>query len=152
MTFGRPTVTSNLSANGLLPRSYSGADQSLEQPKLEFITQSFKLSLILGNILSQVYQPWRNRHPTQRASCGTRGGGGVGGLSFDAIVELDSKLTDFEDSVPPLLSWGPESDASVLDGASSPDDLRILATQKHVLHARYMPPSCIIDIRRETGN
>ncbi|KAJ0300685.1 hypothetical protein COL516b_008256 [Colletotrichum fioriniae] len=122
----------------VLDTSYSGADQSLEQPKLEFITQSFKLSLILGNILSQVYQPWRNRHPTQRASCGTRGGGGVGGLSFDAIVELDSKLTDFEDSVPPLLSWGPESDASVLDGASSPDDLRILATQKHVLHARFL--------------
>ncbi|KAK1639089.1 fungal-specific transcription factor domain-containing protein [Colletotrichum phormii] len=109
MTFGRPTVTSNLSANELRSRSHSAADQRIEQPKLEFITQSFKLSLILENILSQVYQPWRNRHPTQRASCGTRGGGGEGGgLSFDAIVELDSKLTDFEDSVPPLLSWGAE--------------------------------------------
>ncbi|KAK1503296.1 fungal specific transcription factor domain-containing protein [Colletotrichum tamarilloi] len=141
MTFGRPTVTSNLSANELLSRSHSGADQSLEQPKLEFITQSFKLSLILENILSQVYQAWRNRYPAQRASCGTRGGGGgggIGGLSFDAIVELDSKLTDFEDLVPPLLSWGGESEASVLDGVSSPDDLRILATQKHVLHARFL--------------
>ncbi|KXH44980.1 fungal specific transcription factor domain-containing protein [Colletotrichum salicis] len=140
MTFGRPTVTSNLSANELLSRSHSAPDQRLEQPKLEFITQSFKLSLILENILSQVYQPWRNQHPSQRASCGTRGGGGGGGgggLSFDAIVELDSKLTDFEDSVPPLLSWGAES-ASVLDGVSSPDDLRILATQKHVLHARFL--------------
>ncbi|UQC80587.1 fungal specific transcription factor domain-containing protein [Colletotrichum lupini] len=141
MTFGRPTVTSNLSANELLSRSHSGAGQSLEQPKLEFITQSFKLSLILENILSQVYQAWRNRYPAQRASCGTRGGGGgggIGGLSFDAIVELDSKLTDFEDLVPPLLSWGGESEASVLDGVSSPDDLRILATQKHVLHARFL--------------
>ncbi|KAK7436231.1 fungal specific transcription factor domain-containing protein [Colletotrichum acutatum] len=127
----------------ILDTPHTGADHNLEQPKLEFITQSFKLSLILENILSQVYQPWRNRHPAQRASCSTRGGGRGGGgggdirgLSFDAIVELDSKLTEFEDSVPPLLSWGGESEASMLDGVLSLDDLRILATQKHVLHAR----------------
>ncbi|OHE97852.1 fungal specific transcription factor domain-containing protein [Colletotrichum orchidophilum] len=147
MTFGRPTVTSCLSANDLLSRSHSAADPSLERPKLEFITQSFRLSLILENILSQVYQPWRNRHPMQKASCGVRGGGGGGGvgvgvggqvLGFDAIVELDTKLTDFEDSVPPFLSWGDDT-VSRLDGAvSDPDNLRILASQKHALHARFL--------------
>ncbi|OHW95624.1 fungal specific transcription factor domain-containing protein [Colletotrichum incanum] len=128
MTFGRPTVAACLSDNDLLPRPQSMTETDSEKVRLQFNSQSFKLSLILEDILWKMYQPWKNRHQDERL----RGSRADGTPSLDSIVELDSQLDDFERSVPHFLSWYSTSPSNSV----AAEDQQTIAIQRNVLRAR----------------
>ncbi|KAK1987949.1 fungal-specific transcription factor domain-containing protein [Colletotrichum cereale] len=130
MTYGRPTVAACLAVNDLLPRPQSMTETDAEKVRLQFNSQSFKLSLVLEDILWKVYQPWRSRHQDERL----RGSRADGMPSLDTIVELDTQLDDFERAVPRFLSWHSASPSEGL----TPEDPKTIAIQKHVLQARFL--------------
>ncbi|KAK2032630.1 fungal-specific transcription factor domain-containing protein [Colletotrichum zoysiae] len=137
MTYGRPTVAACLAVNDLLPRPQSMSETDAEKVRLQFNSQSFKLSLVLEDILCKIYQPWRNRHQNERLrSSGAAAAAAADGMpSLDTIVELDTQLDEFERAVPRFLSW---QSASPSEGLLAPEDPKTIAIQKHVLQARFL--------------
>ncbi|WDK13770.1 fungal specific transcription factor domain-containing protein [Colletotrichum graminicola] len=134
MTYGRPTVAACLVVNDLLPRPQSMTETDAEKVRLQFNSQSFKLSLVLKDILCKIHQPWRSRHQNERLR--SPGSAAADGMpSLDAIVELDTRLDDFERAVPRFLSW---QSASPSEGLLAPEDPKTIAIQKHVLQARFL--------------
>ncbi|KAK1997532.1 fungal-specific transcription factor domain-containing protein [Colletotrichum falcatum] len=136
MTYGRPTVAACLAVNDLMPRPQSMPETDAEKVRLQFNSQSFKLSLVLEDILCKIYQPWRSRHQDQRPrSPRAAAAAAADGMpSLDTIVELDTQLDDFERAVPRFLSW---QSAWPSDG-QVPEDPQTIAIQKHVLQARFL--------------
>ncbi|KAK2009929.1 fungal-specific transcription factor domain-containing protein [Colletotrichum eremochloae] len=132
MTYGRPTVAACLVVNDLLPRPQSMTETDAEKVRLQFNSQSFKLSLVLEDILCKIYQPWRSRLRDDRIR--STGAAADGMPSLDTIVELDAQLDDFERAVPRFLSW---QSASPLERLVT-EDPKTIAIQKHVLQARFL--------------
>lgn len=129
MTFGRPNMTTILSAS---PRTSNEADLGPNfdtDLKLRFLTENVRLGKVLEGILSKIYQPWLKRSSMSGAPTTS-----VPDIhhSMDNIVELHMQLTRFEKSLPLHLSW--ESPTSL--DLFSQEDRQILETQKTVLHAR----------------
>ncbi|KAJ0163186.1 Baeyer-Villiger monooxygenase, partial [Colletotrichum tanaceti] len=141
MTFGRPTAAACFFADDPLPQPQSTtAETDSEKARLQFSSQSLELSLILDDILWRMYQPWK----TRRHDATLRGPRADGTPSLDAIVELDSRLDDFERSVPHFLSWLSPSSSSSSSLLSSEgegiaaEDQQTIAIQKNVLYARFL--------------
>lgn len=131
MTFGRPTMASSLS---ILPETLditapSGANIDHEQLRLLFHRESLRLGVILEGMLQKIYQPWLNRDTSTDDS-------GPTGLnihhSLDAVIELQTQLSSFEQTVTPCLSWISPTISSVMDI----EDQSLLEMQRNVLHAR----------------
>lgn len=137
MTYGRPTMTAHVpDLPPLTSEELSGAQEPhqnqpatrVEPSKLCFYVEFVRQCRILGEILSNVYQP-----PT--------GGFSATPLSswdehkshgMDAILELDAKLSKYEAALPPAMSWTSPSDINDLD-----DELRpVIVTQRTVLRGR----------------
>lgn len=128
MTFGRPTTAACFFADDPLSQLQSVTETDFEKVRLQFSSQSLKLSLLLDDILWRMYQPWKNRHRDERL----RGSRADETASLDAIVELDAQLDDFERSVPYFLSW---LSSSPSEGIAA-EDQQTIAIQKNVLYAR----------------
>jgi hypothetical protein len=132
MTFGRPTMITNLSTL-VVPESMAFDVHSVEstaQTKLQFQNESVRLSIILDSMLSKVYKPWQCRVPDDGQSLISHMDTAC--QSMDIFVELHRRLQTFELSVPSSLSWNkPLTMESIL-----PEDAKILAIQRNVLHAR----------------
>jgi hypothetical protein len=139
MTYGRPTMTAHLPDLPPLTSQELGGVQEPLQPqpsarnepsKLCFYVEYVRQCRILGEILSNVYQPSAGGFPsTPLPSWDEHKSHGM-----DAILELDAKLSKYEAALPPTMSWTSPSDISGLD-----DELRtIIATQRTVLRGRYV--------------
>ncbi|KAI1047479.1 hypothetical protein LB505_009938 [Fusarium chuoi] len=134
MTFGRPTMITNLSALAV-PESMIYDVQSAEgiaQTKLHFQNESVRLSIILDSILSDVYKPWQCRvlDDGQNSVSHTN----TACQSIDIFVELHRRLQAFESSVSSSISWT----KPITMESISPEDAKILAIQRNVLHARFI--------------
>lgn len=140
MTYGRPTMTTQISS---LPLP-SGLEESLKAsarvhqqgtqqilPRFHFYVESIRLCGILEEILSKMYQPWLNRDGAGSSETSTNPNAFN---SLDTIVGLHTKLTTFEASLPPVLSWT----KTEFNGDLSPEDESLLEVQKTVLFARYV--------------
>jgi hypothetical protein len=138
MTYGRPTMTAHLP--DLPVPSTAGFAESLRtcQPqagvgeppsKLCYYVEYIRQCRILGEILSNVYQP----------SAGTPASGpqpwpDQKPHGMDAILELDAKLSRYEAALPPIMSWTSPCDISNLD-----DDRRsVITAQRTVLRGRQV--------------
>lgn len=140
MTYGRPTMTGHVPYLPL-PETGELADREVSlQPraasedgpsKMCFYVEFIRQCRILGEILSNVYQPST--------------GGSVNAQSYlwsdhkthgmDAILELDAKLSRYESAVRPAMSWRSPCDISGLDE----ERRNIIVTQRTVLHGRWAP-------------
>ncbi|EXK25527.1 hypothetical protein FOXG_11942 [Fusarium oxysporum f. sp. lycopersici 4287] len=134
MTFGRPTMITNLSALAV-PESMTFDVQSVEgiaKTKLHFQNESVRLSIILDSMLSKVYKPWQCRVPDDGQNLMSHTNTAC--QSMDIFVELHRRLQAFESSVPSSLSWT----KPITMESISPEDDKILAIQRNVLHARFI--------------
>ncbi|KAI5463055.1 fungal-specific transcription factor domain-containing protein [Mariannaea sp. PMI_226] len=134
MTFGRPTMITNLSSLSV-PTSMDFNTQSAEgnqQIKLQFQLESVRLNVILDSILAKVYRPWQCRLSFDEQSLNSRAD--TAWQSMDAFVELHRRLQAFEASVPRFLSWK----QTLITESMSSEDVKILAIQRNVLHARFI--------------
>jgi hypothetical protein len=100
----------------------------LTPTRSQFFVEMIRMSKILEQIISRVYQPWRT-------------GGHVGGehsppFSLETVNELDAQLSQFEKAVPWPLNWA--TGAGVEMSGLSPDMGPLLRMQKNVLRARYV--------------
>jgi len=143
MTYGRPTMTAHL--HGLnLPSTLELDDEEEEQEqeqgetngrslgqeipsKICFYVEYIRQCRILGEILNSIYHS------------SSHGGPNPGDDSFrshglDAILELDAKLSRYEDELNPIMSWRTPSDISGL----SEGRRNIIVTQRAVLHGSFL--------------
>ncbi|KAH6847611.1 fungal-specific transcription factor domain-containing protein [Chaetomium sp. MPI-CAGE-AT-0009] len=138
MTYGRPTMTAHL-PDLPLP-STVGFGESLETPqsqaaggeipsKMCYYVEYIRQCRILGEILSNVYQPST--------------GGPAGGPpswpdpkphGMDAILELDAKLSRYEAALPPIMSWTSPCDISGLEE----ERRSIITAQRTVLRGSFL--------------
>ncbi|KAH6623284.1 fungal-specific transcription factor domain-containing protein [Chaetomium tenue] len=138
MTYGRPTMTAHLP--DLPVPSTAGFAESLTpaQPqagggevpsKLSYYVEYIRQCRILGEILSNVYQP----------SAGTPASGpqpwpDQKPHGMDAILELDAKLSRYEAALPPIMSWMSPCDISNLDE----DRRSVITAQRTVLRGSFL--------------
>jgi hypothetical protein len=124
MTFGRPSITGGLSAsqiNDTATLDLAVASKP-EELKVAFLSACARLSLVLNQILSQVYPPSPRRAPS--------GGISPCPIRRETIAELEKQLVVFENSLPSPLSWN-------IARSGGPEETdRILLMQRNVLHAR----------------
>lgn len=132
MTFGRPTMISNISTLDLPERVIWNFENSgdMEQIKLQFQIETVRLGIILDSLLSKVYKPWQGRPPPDDQ--GTRSHRAINNRSMDVFAELQERLRDFELSLPTFLSWNEPLAIETI----GPCEAAILATQRNVLQAR----------------
>ncbi|KAF9777967.1 hypothetical protein IL306_004297 [Fusarium sp. DS 682] len=134
MTFGRPTIITYLSTlvvPGTMNFGVQGVEDT-EQIKLQFQHESVRLSIILDSMLSKVYRPWQCKISDDGQSLVSHTDTAC--QSMDIFVELHGRLQTFELNVPNSLSWNkPLAMESIL-----PEDAKILAIQRNVLHARFI--------------
>jgi hypothetical protein len=123
MTFGRPNITGGLSGEHLTETTTLDivVRDDREKLKVAFLAPCARLSLVLNQILSQVYPPSPRRS----------GNGSSSPTSRETIASLEKQLDAFEESLPPCLSWKVSG-----TGAQPADKDRILLMQSNVLHAR----------------
>ena len=141
MTYGRPSMTSHLAPSPMpLPIPDSELEDLREGPEegsshaishMTFYVATIELYKILENILSDIYNAWRSR--TSKDGSALYWDVKQGGL--DIIIEIDSKLSAFEANLTPILNWTSPVSLEGIDGV----DTLILARQRNVLHARYLP-------------
>lgn len=142
MTLGRPSMTSHLPTIPL-PSTLSDHDlingRSFDRQSVNahshvvFYVCTIELYKILDDIMSEVYMAWRN---------GTGGNASITGgrakqAGLDVIIDIDSKLCNYETSLPAFLSW--------TGGRQVPEGLNEMETamyecQTNVLHARLVVP------------
>lgn len=131
MTFGRPTLITNLSTLSLARSVDDGtiSTHDVERMKLQFHQESIYLSVVLESILSKIYQPWlsRNSAGDEPPPTGTNIDN-----NLETIMELDAQLASFEQSVPFFLSWK----APGLLSQVSLENQAVFDVQRNVLHAR----------------
>lgn len=135
MTFGRPSMTSHLPP---VPLPSAISDSELLNPNghsdgnghsyMTFYVSTIKLYNILESILSDIYNAWQSRSNKSASELywDMRQGG------LDIIIELDSKLSVFESSLPPILNWSGRHHSNDTDDAN----MLIFDRQRNVLHAR----------------
>lgn len=137
MTYGRPSMTSNISPVPLPEmRPSSKAEDPCElsgQPcdhKLGYMTfyvSTIQLYKILESILSDIYNAWQSRS-NQHRSMSLRG---IRHSSLDMIMELDDKLCAYEANIPSVLSW---TNTQPLNAESRQQS--VFDRQRNVLRAR----------------
>jgi len=142
MTYGRPTMTAHL-PNVPLPSGmdfdeYPIVPESDTAPeskpsRLSFFIQFIRQCGMLGEILSNVYQPSTGVAANGLASASSSWGQHIKNHGMDAILELDAKLLRFESSLPPIMSWKTPCE---IDGFGE-DQKPIIVAQRTVLHGRY---------------
>ncbi|KAK3391371.1 fungal-specific transcription factor domain-containing protein [Sordaria brevicollis] len=139
MTYGRPTMTAHLDTLALpsLAELDEGELDCQSSPsstnvpsKMYFYLEHIQQCHILGEILSSIYQSslGRTAELQDPPNCDQATHG------LDAILELDEKLSRYERSVNPIMSW------------TSPTDLRavelerrqVIITQRTVLHGNFL--------------
>lgn len=127
MTFGRPTLITNLSTLSLARSTHDDTISShdVERMKFQFHQESIYLSVVLESILSKIYQPWLSRNEPPPAGSNVDN-------NLETIMELDAQLASFEQSVPSFLSWK----AHVALDQVSLEDQAVFDLQRNVLHAR----------------
>ena len=128
MTLGRPTMTSSLLRSVPLPSPVEegscATDPSLHPTsdttpsRLQFYVEHLRLCQNLGDILSRVYQS----------------GGDKRRSSLDTVLELDSQLLEYEQSLGPFLSWTKPCSLELFDGGLR----HTIEIQRTVLHGRYV--------------
>lgn len=138
MTYGRPTMTAHLPdlpfpsivefGEATVEASQPGAAPQDGVPsKMCFYVEHIRQCRILGEILSNVYQP---------SACGTASGPpswfDQKSRGMDAILELDAKLSRYERELPPIMSWTSPCDISGLDK----DRQLVISVQRTVLRGR----------------
>ncbi|KAF5569932.1 transcription activator acu-15 [Fusarium pseudoanthophilum] len=133
MTFGRPTMITNISTLSLPERTVSDLQntENHEDVKLQFQIESVRLSIILDSMLSKVYRPWQCKlpHDDQSAVSHTD----ISSQSMDVFAELQGKLRVFELGLPKFLSWH----ESMARETIPPHEVTILAIQRNVLQSRF---------------
>ncbi|KAM0081913.1 hypothetical protein ACKRZS_005938 [Fusarium odoratissimum] len=134
MTFGRPTMITNISTLVLPERIVHSfqATEDIEQVKLQFQTESVRLSIILDCMLSKVYRPWQCKlsHDDQGAVSHTD----ISSQSMDVFAEIQGKLRVFELGLPSFLSWHEPMARETIP----PHEAMILAIQRNVLQSRCL--------------
>ncbi|KAF4500016.1 transcription activator acu-15 [Fusarium agapanthi] len=133
MTFGRPTMITNISTLSLPESTVSNLEntEDYEQVKLQFQIETVRLSIILDSMLSKVYRPWQCKlpHDDQVGVPHTE----VSSQSMDVFAELQGKLRVFELGLPSFLSWHePMAGDSI-----PPHEATVLAIQRNVLQSRF---------------
>ncbi|KAK3306082.1 fungal-specific transcription factor domain-containing protein [Chaetomium strumarium] len=139
MMYGRPTMTAHLPDLPLPATLEYETDQETFQPqasdgnepsKMCFYTEYIRLVRILGEILSNVYQPSAggaiNGPPSSWDEHKSHG--------MDAILELDEKLLRYETALPPTVSWRSPCD---MNGVSEERRL-VIITQRTVLRGSFL--------------
>jgi hypothetical protein len=125
MTYGRPSMTSHLPSVPL-PGTEEEEHSSETPSPMVFYIATIELYSILDSILSDIYRAWRGRSSPGSRRHTTKHGG------LDVIMELEEKLFEYENSLPPFLNWN-----RPLDQATNPEQTT-LHRQRNVLHARYL--------------
>ncbi|KAK4235885.1 fungal-specific transcription factor domain-containing protein [Achaetomium macrosporum] len=139
MMYGRPTMTAHLPDLPLPATLEFDDDQETSQrqaadrnqpSKMCFYAEYIRLCRILGEILSNVYQP--------------SAGGAINGPSsswdehkshgMDAILELDAKLLRYETALPPTMSWKSPCDMNGIDEERK----LVVITQRTVLRGSFL--------------
>ena len=135
MTLGRPTLSS-IKSTAILPGTLdeeisspgndpTSSDVAVAPSTAAFFTQTTKLYKILDNILSKVYDPWKETEA---------GGPNDANESLDdspqlaCIITLDAQLDNFETTVPEILQWRSHDEEG--------DENGILQRQRNVLRTR----------------
>lgn len=128
MTLGRPSITTGQSD---IPLPMAANDDPLPSvpsqnnaPCTSFFVQAINLNKILADILTDIYKPWS--HLGGRNQIGQL----LKNNSFDIIINLDNKLSDFKCQVPEQLYWGRRDRERQLT--------EISLRQSNVLHARLV--------------
>ncbi|KAH7210604.1 fungal-specific transcription factor domain-containing protein [Fusarium oxysporum] len=133
MTFGRPTMITNISTLVLPERAVHNFQntEDIEQVKLKFQIETVRLSIILDSMLSKVYRPWQCKlpHDDQGAVSHTD----INSQSMDVFAELQGKLRVFELGLPSFLSWH----EPIARETIPPHEAMILAIQRNVLQSRF---------------
>ncbi|KAF5241850.1 hypothetical protein FANTH_8966 [Fusarium anthophilum] len=133
MTFGRPTMITNISTLVLPERTVHNfqSTEDIEQAKLEFQIETVRLSIILDSMLSKVYRSWQCKlpHHDQGAVSHTD----INSQSMDVFAELQGKLRAFELGLPSFLSWH----EPIARETIPPHEAMILAIQRNVLQSRF---------------
>lgn len=138
MTYGRPTTTAHLPVLSL-PSAEEFDDEARPSPgaqptshpvpsKMCFYIENIRQCRILGEILSSVYEPSHGGTPAaSSSSCDDHRSHGM-----DAILELDAKLSRYENAVDPVMSWKSPCDISGL----AEERRLVIVTQRTVLRGR----------------
>ncbi|KAF5975146.1 transcription activator acu-15 [Fusarium coicis] len=133
MTFGRPTMITNISALSLPDSTVSNlqSTENHEDVKLQFQIESVRLSIILDSMLSKVYRPWQCKlpHDDQGAVSPTD----ISSQSMDVFAELQGKLRVFELGLPKFLSWHEPMARETIPS----HEATVLAIQRNVLQSRF---------------
>ncbi|RKL04473.1 hypothetical protein BFJ68_g11075 [Fusarium oxysporum] len=133
MTFGRPTMITNISTLVLPERTVHNFQntEDIEQVKLQFQIETVRLSIILDSMLSKVYRPWQCKLPHD--DHGAVSHTDINGQSMDVFAELQGKLRVFELGLPSFLSWH----EPIARETIPPHEFTVLAIQRNVLQSRF---------------
>lgn len=146
MTYGRPTMTAHLDTlvlpslaeldEGELDHHSSPSSASVPS-KMYFYLEHIQQCHILGEILSSIYQSSLGRTTDlQDPSSSDQATHGL-----DAILELDEKLSRYERSVNPIMSWASPTDLRAVEV----ERRQVIVTQRTVLHGKYVSSfSCCV--------
>ncbi|KAJ2902892.1 uncharacterized protein MKZ38_010703 [Zalerion maritima] len=157
MTFGRPTITSHLSMPRHIPlASELEDDDTSPNPRhpptdhnsvslMSFFAEIIRLVRILDEILAKVYHPWLGTSVSNMIGTEFSGplpdqpgvvrpaGGNHRSCNFDIIIDLHARLSDFEMTVSPSLSW-----VALSEGEERKEKSPVLALQKRVLYSLFV--------------
>ena len=134
MTLGRPTLSSRRSTSALpgtleeedpSRAAEHGRDLVIASSTAAFFTQTTKLYMILDNILSQVYDPWKENEVG--VPCDDQGST-ASSSQLSCLVKLDAQLDHFESTIPDILQWHNPVEENANSG--------ILHRQRNVLRTR----------------
>ncbi|KAI1125927.1 fungal-specific transcription factor domain-containing protein [Nemania abortiva] len=135
LTFGRPAMTLHLPEH---PTSNLDAAETKieiqdrpprEDPsRLVFFAEYYRLCRLLREILGQVYQGGHFGQLAEATPVANHS------ENFTAIFQLDHKLLQYEESLPPMLSWRRPMDLEKVSESRQ----STIQTQRRVLHGRFL--------------
>jgi hypothetical protein len=133
-----------------LPKHIDGEETLIPETKttsfVTFLSEYIRLTSILGEISSRVYRSTKDRDGTQPSTFITDRTLQAG---LDVIVDLESKLSRYESSVPPALSW--KTPNRFDKTAMEPRRKAILEEQSNVLHGRLVNYSFSLKHHRQSS-
>ncbi|RHZ50185.1 hypothetical protein CDV55_102112 [Aspergillus turcosus] len=124
MTYGRPSMTSHLPSVPL-PETGEEEHSSGTPSPMTFYISTIELYRILDSILSDIYGAWRGHSSHGSRRHATKHGG------LDVIIELEEKLSEYENNLPHFLDWNRPLDQAITEQLT-------LQRQRNVLRARYL--------------
>lgn len=124
MTYGRPSMTSHLPSVPL-PETGEEEHSSGTPSPMTFYISTIELYRILDSILSDIYGAWRGHSSHGSRRHATKHGG------LDVIIELEEKLSEYENNLPHFLNWNRPLDQAITEQLT-------LQRQRNVLRARYL--------------